>query len=220
MSVELSPAMDETKQYRAISASAVATLVLAFLSLLSLIGPTLLVIPGTGLFVGIYSFGNIRRNSDHLRGGPMAMVGTVLCALILFGGSAYHVVTYAFEVPEGYRRVSFGMLQPEDKFSSLPVPRSAIDLNGKQIFIKGYVFPDGQKEGIRQFVLVPDMKSCCFGGNPKLTDMIEVKLRDGLTTHFSYTKRKLAGTFKVDTQLKPINGVGGVYYQLDADYVR
>jgi hypothetical protein len=32
--------------------------------------------------------------------------------------------------------------------------------------------------------------------------------------------RKLAGTLQVDLRLKPVCGLGGVYYRLDADYVK
>ena len=42
------------------------------------------------------------------------------------------------------------------------------------------------------------MGTCCFGGEPKLTDMIEVKLEGSLAIEYARRKRKLAGTFKVD----------------------
>jgi hypothetical protein len=50
--------------------------------------------------------------------------------------------------------------------------------------------------------------------------MVEVTLRDPLRTVFELRKRRLAGTLAVDTRLKPVSGVGGVYYRLDAEYVR
>ena len=96
----------------------------------------------------------------------------------------------------------------------------AIELDGDRVFVKGYVFPGGQKENLKQFVLVPDMGTCCFGGEPKLTDMIEVTLQEPLRVDFSYRKRKLGGTLKVDSKLKPVSGVNGVYYQLDVDYLK
>jgi hypothetical protein len=64
------------------------------------------------------------------------------------------------------------------------------------------------------------MGTCCFGGQPKLTDMIEVTLRDPHRARFSFQRRKIGGVLQVDTQLKEINGLTGVYYQLDADYIR
>ena len=68
--------------------------------------------------------------------------------------------------------------------------------------------------------MVPDMKTCCFGGQPALTDMIEVTLRDPLRVDFSYTRRQLGGILKVTPYKKAVSGLDGVYYQLDADYVK
>jgi hypothetical protein len=45
-------------------------------------------------------------------------------------------------------------------------------------------------------------------------------LRDPLRVEFARRKRKLAGTLKVDGTLKPVSGLGGVAYRLDANYVR
>ena len=64
------------------------------------------------------------------------------------------------------------------------------------------------------------MKTCCFGGQPALTDMIEVTLQDPLRVDFSYGRRKLGGILKVSPNKKGVAGLDGVYYQLDADYVR
>jgi hypothetical protein len=129
-------------------------------------------------------------------------------------------VTYATEVPSGYTRISFADLQPQPRFANMPIPPDALKLNGRQIFVKGYLYPDGQQNNIKRFVLVPDMGTCCFGGQPKLTDMIEVTLVDPLRVEFARRKRALGGVFKVDTNLKPVTGLGGVYYQLTADHLR
>jgi hypothetical protein len=64
------------------------------------------------------------------------------------------------------------------------------------------------------------MGTCCFGGQPALTDMIEVTLREPKRIRFSYKRRSLGGVLKVDPTLKEISGLTGVYFQLDADYVR
>ena len=96
----------------------------------------------------------------------------------------------------------------------------AMELNGQQVFVKGYVYPDGQRYNIKRFVLVADLGTCCFGGQPKLTHMIEVTLRDPHRVEYSYHKLGLGGVLHVDTRLKPLTGLGGVYFQLDADYVR
>ena len=50
--------------------------------------------------------------------------------------------------------------------------------------------------------------------------MIEVTLTDPLRTRFSFRRRKLAGILRVNTELKELSGLTGVYYQLEADYIK
>ena len=142
----------------------------------------------------------------------------MLSTILFFGGSAFSAYSYATEVPDGYQRVSFYDLQPDPQRPEIPYSPIAEELIGHKIFVKGYVYPDGQQYNIQRFVLVPDMGTCCFGGQPKLTDMIEVTLEEPYRIEYSMRKRKLAGTFKVSARKKPIDGLDGVYYQLQADY--
>jgi hypothetical protein len=142
-----------------------------------------------------------------------------LCGLSLVTTVTVQSITYATEVPEGYQRISFQDLQPDPAHPEPPVSPTAMELSGKKVFVKGYVYPERQQKDIKRFILVPDMGTCCFGGQPKLTHMIEVTLADPLRITYSLRKRKLAGELVVDTSLKPVSGVGGVYFQLKADHV-
>ena len=173
-----------------------------------------------GLFSGLAALRSIRRYPDELSGMMPAALGITLCGVEFAVGVALHSISYATEVPDGYYRISFADLQPSPGRADLPIPPDAAQLNGKRVFVKGYLYPDGQQDNIKRFVLVPDMGTCCFGGQPKLTDMIEVTLRDPLRTEFARKKRKLGGILKVDMALKPVSGLGGVYYQLTADYLQ
>jgi hypothetical protein len=203
--------------YRAVSKAAVISLALGLLSAIGFLSPSFLILALLGAVMGFLGYRAILQYPEELTGMPIAMVGFGLCSLIFVGGVAKHAHEYATEVPDGCLRITFADLQP-DKKSPLPIPPSALELNDQQIFVKGYVYPDGQQYNIQRFVLVPDMGTCCFGGQPKLTDMIEVTLEDPLRIEYSYKKRKLAGVLKVDTRTKPVDGLGGVYYQLTADY--
>ncbi len=206
--------------YRALSRPAVASLVLGVLSLAALLFPTLLILPAAGVLLAGIAIRSIKRYPDEWSGLTIARLGYALCGLMLVGGIALHATVYAMEVPEGFQRISFYDLQPDDDQPDMPIPSEAVNLDGQKVFIKGYVYPDGQQSNIKRFVLVPDRGTCCFGGQPKLTDMIEVTLRDPHRIRYSYQLRKLAGTLRVDTRLKPVSGLGGVYYQLDAEYVQ
>lgn len=211
---------DQVQPYRAVCKSAVLCLVLGLLSLSALLFSVLLPLPVAGIVLGLVARARLRRYPEELSGRPAVVLGMVLNVTVLVGGSVMHTVVYATEVPEGFQRISFADLQPVPEAPHLPIPPQALELNGKKVFIKGYVYPDGQQYNIKRFILIPDMGTCCFGGQPKLTDMVEVTLRDPLRTIFERRKRRLAGTLSVDTRLKPVSGLGGVYYRLDAEYVR
>ncbi len=211
---------EDIQPYRALSKSAVFCLVLGLLSFTALMAPVLLVLPALCILLGIVALGKLRRYPAELSGRPAAWIGLALGGLLLVGGTAVHTVAYATEVPEGFQRISFDDLQPVPQAPHLPVSPKALELNGQKVFIKGYLYPDGQQSNIKRFILIPDLGTCCFGGQPKLTDMVEVTLREPLRTVFELRKRRLAGTLLVDTRLKPVSGVNGVYYRLDAEYVR
>jgi hypothetical protein len=127
---------------------------------------------------------------------------------------------YATEVPEGYQRISYEQLQPDQDAPGQIMPPSALELDGKRVFIKGYVFPGAQQRGLKQFVLCRDNGDCCFGGNPKLTDRILVNLADPMRLEYSTRLHKLAGTFRIKPARATDGLDGGVLYHLEADYLK
>jgi hypothetical protein len=200
--------------------AAVASLALAVLSIPALLFSTLLALPIAGIILGLVAIRSIKRYPEEWSGLRVAHAGVISCMVVAVAGAALHITEYVTEVPEGYERISFYELQPDKDRPDLPVPPKALELDGKRVFVKGFVYPDGQQSNITRFVLVPDRGTCCFGGQPKLTDMIEVSIVSDDRLRYSLQMRKLAGTLHVDTRLKPVSGLGGVYYRLDADYVK
>lgn len=213
---------DQYLEYRALSMAAVATIILAIMSLPALLLPSLLVLPAIGIVIGIYAVMTLRSRQQEYVGYKLAVGGLLASLAIFTSGGGYAIYDYSTEVPEGYQRISFKQLQP-DKINApqFPIPPAAVKLDGTRVFVAGYVHPGlDRRRGIKQFVLVPDMKTCCFGGQPELTDMIEVTLKDPMRIDYSYARRRLAGTLKVSPFKKPVSGLDGVYYQLECDYVR
>lgn len=220
-SPEVMEATDQYLNYRAVSVSSVATLVIAIMSLPAIFFAKLLVLPALGTLLGIYAYLKVRKRQNELTGIQAARIGLALCILVFAAGTARSSYVYATEVPAGYTRISFEALQPKENPGPLPIPESALALDGKKIFVKGYVHPGVERrKGIKQFILVPDMKTCCFGGQPALTDMIEVTLKDPKRIDYSWARRNLAGTLRVSPYKKSVKDLDGVYYQLEADYVR
>lgn len=227
MSVELerpeigSDVAESYAQYRALSSLAVVSGVLGGLSASALLDWSLFVIPIVGIIAGAVALKRIRANPSEYTGEGFALTGTMLSMTFLIAGASWLSYIYATEVPEGHVRISYDLLQPDSKTPNQIVPPSAQELDGKKVFIKGYVYQPsgGQMTGLKEFVLVRDKGQCCFGGNPKLTDMILVKLRGSLTAEFNMRVVKLAGDFHV-SPAAGMHGLGGVVYQLDADYLQ
>jgi hypothetical protein len=216
------PAAEGIHPYRAVSRSAIVSLVLGFASSLSLIFASLLVLPLVGLVLGLVARSTIRRYPAEYTGSGLATAGIVCCAIFFLGGAARHTFDYVTEVPDGYARVGFWELQPDPDHPELPVSPKALELSGKPIFIKGYMHPGVASMGkVDHFILVPDMGTCCFGGQPKPTDMIEVRIPDAKQRlAYSTTRVKLAGKFQLSLQPGQSLGLANVWYHLTVNEVR
>jgi hypothetical protein len=141
--------------------------------------------------------------------------------VFVVAGPALLTYQYVTEVPDGYERISYSELQPDPAEPGQQVPPSALALEGKRIFIKGFVYPGREKDGIRQFLLVRDQGDCCFGGNPKITDRIQVTLVGPLRLTYQSRLHRVGGTFHVAASDTAVGGAkGGVFYHLEADYVQ
>jgi hypothetical protein len=206
-------------EYRVVSRSAIISLVVFACGLTGLFLSVMLILPVAGLLVAYSAWRTIRRYPAEFTGEKLALAGMVLNGLLFVGGTSMHAYEYATEVPPGFERVAFSDLQPESMRQANTIPARAKELHGSSIFIKGYVHPgvDGMGK-VKEFVLVPDMGTCCFGGQPKLTDMILVKT--GEENRVSYRRRmvKLAGEFGIGNELENAYGVNGVLYRLEACY--
>ena len=208
--------------YRAISRAAVISVVLIFFAALGLVQAfaPMLVFAIFGIIVAIVGLRTIARYPDEFGGRAVALIGLVLNSLLLVGGVAEHSYIYATEVPEGYDRVSFFELQQPQHLPDLPTRRAA-EIDGKDVFLKGYIHPSSGSGVLRRFILVPDLGTCCFGGQPRSTDMIEVTLTGGQTVRAGLSKLKLAGTFLLNPRAqKAADFDNQIYYQMRVDELR
>jgi len=116
-------------------------------------------------------------------------------------------------------RVSYVELQPEEGSRGQLFPPRAKELDGKKIFIKGYVFQGTQTHGIKQFLLVRDKGDCCFGANPTITDRIQVTLKDPLRLTRNLRINKVGGIFRLKPSDNAVDAGGAVFYHLEADHL-
>jgi hypothetical protein len=229
---------EEFKPYRAVSRSAVLSLIFAVvaapIAILTLVsaqfhyGDAVNMGFWTALFsvfavaLGWAGLRTIRRFPSEYTGKLLARIGLAMGLVQFVLGVSLASYTYATEVPDGYTRVLYSELQPDYDHPELPIPPRALELSGKPIFIKGYMHPGVQGMGkVNHFVLVFDYGTCCFGGQPKPTHMIEVRIPEGKPgLQYSTHTIKLAGTFQVGGGTGTFQELTDVWYHLNVDQVR
>jgi len=229
----------ELAPYRAISRSAIVSTVMAAVSLplvllalyaaasrygdavmLGLVGS---LFAAAAAVLGITGLTTIRRYPMEYTGARLARTGLIGGVLMLVAGLPVSVYTYATEVPEGYTRVWFDELKRLDEDQpDLPVSLRSLELSGQKIFIKGYMHPSVASTGkVKHFILISDFGTCCFGGQPKSTHMIEVHIPDQVEgVAYSTRTLKLAGTFLLADRPIQSMGLNGVWYHMEVDQVR
>jgi len=204
--------------YKSLSRAAMLGLVFGLFGLLAWISPLLLFLPAIGLVFGFIALGNIKKYPGELIGKPFAFIGLVLSVAMLVGSPIRHVYIYYTEVPDGFERASFGDLKSSSGEPDFPTSE-AIALNGKKIFLKGYIHPTSiSSNSSKTFVLVPDWGTCCFGTQPPLTHMIQVRLVNEGYAYKSVRQHAIAGTFEVLPYITPVEGLEGVFYKFEAEH--
>jgi hypothetical protein len=106
-------------------------------------------------------------------------------------------------------RVSYDDIDLLKVLNMEPVPPNAVEyfpewlssLNGKQIRIRGFMYPKFINEGITDFTLARDNGICCFQRMPKIYDVIFVKLKEGeVTDYIDARPFDVEGTFRFDDE--------------------
>jgi len=106
-------------------------------------------------------------------------------------------------------RISYDDIDLLKVLNMEPVPPDAVEhfpewlagLDGKQIRIRGWMYPTYLSEGLTSFTMARDNGICCFQRMPKIYDVIFVKLAKGQTT--SYIDQRpfdVEGTFRIDNE--------------------
>lgn len=229
--IESSTAHDEF-DYRALSTSAVVAAIFGGLSTLiflaartSFASAAMLAPFGVlALVLGFVSWRKIRSQPDALSGGGIARVGIVLGLVSLLGGLGYAGFVEATEVREGYQRTSFYEFAPDQGEIDLgdPVPNDIEALDGKSVFIKGFIRPDSVQfsKGVRDFLLVRDNNECCYGDANKVKyyDQLAVHVKDKAGIEVSRGLFRVHGTLHV-VPGNAVRGPGYPVFSLEAEHV-
>jgi len=230
--VESVGGVEDALQYRALHTGAVVGFVLALLLLVfTLISAgnsaeacmAVSALNAAPLSICMWSLGRIRREPEVYTGRPLAFIGLLLSAICLVGGVSYGGYVYATEVPDGYTRISFNGMKPDEiqERGGVKVPPEIAALDGKKIFIKGYIRPDSItiSRGIDRFLLVRDNNQCCFGdiSSIKHYDQIDVDMKGSRCVDYKQGVFKIGGVLRVEPKnldQRPAKPV----FSLEADY--
>lgn len=224
---------DEAIQYRAVHTGAIVGLALGVLSVFVVVTAAnsfegcLLVapIPVLGMALSLRALSRIRREPERFTGRTIAVLGLALSLAFLVGGVGYGGYVFATEVPEGYARISFNGMKPDElqERSGVIVPQDIAALDGQRVFIKGYIRPDSisVSRGIKSFLLVRDNNQCCFGDLSKINyyDQMQVDMVGTRTVDYSQGVFRMGGVLKVvPDNLK--RGPLAPVFSLQADYAQ
>lgn len=210
---------DPSDTYRSLSQYAVASAILAVASPLAFFDWSLVAVPVAGVVLGLFGWRQVATRPEVLSGIPVAIFGAAFSFCCLVGSLTWLSIQYAAELPEGFERIDYAMLQPAEGDPPTAIPETAFAVNGRDVLLKGYMYPGKEQRGISQFLLVRDQGDCCFGGNPKITDRVLVRLADRQGIEFTPRLVKIAGRFSV----RPDGTAaleGGVLYHLENAFTR
>jgi hypothetical protein len=213
-------------RYRSLHVAAILSVVFAVLSILTVFGWALWLVPMLAITLGVLALKRIHYASEEYIGEGFARAGIALAIVFWIVGMGIHHYIQTHSVPAGYRPITFDTLQPNpDQFGEI-IPPVAYDLEpsdkdpDKRIFITGYMYPGRQTINLKEFLLVPSLAHCNFCQQQlKSTETINVKFSGDLRTDYSAQEVKIGGKLRVDRE-QLINPLGGLPYQLEADYIQ
>ncbi len=219
---ELPETEDPEAVYRALSTSAVLSVVFGALSWLSALHWGWGILPLLGVASALWAWRRISRTPEELSGLALAKAGLGLSLGLWAAGALCYYVVVMRDVPYGYTPITFEQLQPDpDKPGQLIAPL-AVELQetDAKVFLRGYMYPGRQTTGLKKFVLVPTIGHCSFCMTRlKSTEMIHVELTGDLATRYKSTLVSVGGKLIVDPSAAA-SLYGGFPYQIQADYIR
>ncbi len=94
-------------------------------------------------------------------------------------------------------------------------------LNGQKVQIRGFMYPAFQEEGLDRFVFCRDTGACCFGPNPVIYYLIDVRMQKGATTNYIQNRPfDVTGTLRIKPGIIPETGQVYELYHLEDATVR
>jgi hypothetical protein len=205
-------------EYRPLSVLAVLSIVLAMLSVLVVFDWAFSVVPISGIAAGLAALRRIRNRSPELMGRNVAKTGILLSALIWGLAGGWLSYARSQEIPPGYIVIAYTELQADPDQPGERIPARAQELLGKKIYVKGYMYPGRQMQGLKQFLMSRDNGSCTFCmPDPQPTDLILVDMTGDMRVAYTKDLIHVGGKLSLVPE-EQVAKRGGVAYRLEADY--
>ena len=153
-----------------------------------------------------------------------SLMGT--CLIYAVGVEVAQTVPGA-AVPAGVARVSFadlGRARPADPERARPgeylraVPRAVLGRDQQRVLLQGFMIPTRvEDKGVREFLLVRNQASCCFGFPLQATDLVVVRMTGRPTAPLMDHTLAVVGRLHVQEHWS--GAALGSLYQLDGESV-
>ncbi|MDX1969265.1 MAG: hypothetical protein SFV23_18960 [Planctomycetaceae bacterium] len=177
-------------------------------------------VPLIGTVLAFIAWRQVAGSQGTYSGGVVAKATLVILPVTFLSALGFYAYSFATEIPPGYRRVSFatdiskkGFITDQGRTSVHPDVEA---LTQEPVFLKGYMYQTKQTENLSGFVLCKDSGDCCFGGQPKVTDMIFIEMQAGQKVDFRSGLVAVAGNLKVSPTVDQ-TGLNAVY-KLECDF--
>lgn len=206
--------------YRPIPILAPVSMFFGVCSLTAFLGIYGIILGFFGIIFGTVSLMIIRRGNGELGGKWIAQIGFLLSASMFITGIALQSYHYSTELPPGFQRVHFNGDISKKGFQFDRGQRAlhpdVAGLKDKKVFLKGFMWNTSKSTGLPAFLLLKDNGECCFGGDPKPTDMIWVEMQEGKKVDAMLDVLvSVAGVLRCDPNAPP----GKPVYRLEATQV-
>ena len=168
--------------YRPVPVLAPVSLFFGVCSLIAFLANVIGAIIGLfGIVTSIICLLVIRRANGELGGKTICKFGLGLSVLCFIVGLGLHIYNYTTEVPEGFRRTHFASEISAKGFvienGLRKLHPDVAKLEGRKLFLKGFMWNTMKTTGLENFLMLKDNGQCCFGGDPKQTDMIWIEMQ-------------------------------------------
>lgn len=208
---------EATVDYKQVATLGVGSLVAAVVAILGFFWTPFILAALLGVALGVLGQRKIMKAPEEIGGAALTTTGLIACAVLAVATTGWRVYAYNVAAPPGYEIVEFDSMGL-DKDGR--VPENIVALNGRKIYLTGYMYPTKKHAGIENFTLVRALghcKYCSPGTNP--ADMIAVSMERGQTVKYRANKAvSVGGVFYVDPDFK--EKTGATPYSMKASVFR